>query len=253
MMAEKLCLQWNDFRENVKGAFASFKSDNDFADVTLVSQDGQKVEGHKVILAGSSPFFLNLFRKIKPAPSIIYMGGVKSEVLAAIVDFLYTGEASIFQENLDSFLAIAEELQLKGPTVQTNGSTKELSEKDQRLNPVQATETFEPEPVQRLKAEHGQIIKSYVDKIVFDARNVQELDEMVRSMMETTGSLILDRRGKMYVCKVCGKEGQSINIQQHIEAKHLEGVSIPCEHCAKMFRSRNTLSAHIRYNHKERL
>ena len=92
MMAEKLCLQWNDFRENVKGAFASFRSDSDFADVTLVSQDGQKVEGHKVILAGSSPFFLNLFRKIKPAPSIIYMGGVKSEVLAAIIDFLYTAQ-----------------------------------------------------------------------------------------------------------------------------------------------------------------
>ena len=107
--------------------------------------------------------------------------------------------------------------------------------------------------MQKSKAEHGQIIKSYVDKIVFDARNVQELDEMVRSMMETNGSLILDGRGKMYVCKVCGKEGQSINIQQHIEAKHLEGVSIPCEHCTKMFRSRNTLSAHIRYNHKERL
>ena len=31
-----------------------------------------------------------------------------------IVDFLYQGEANVFQENLESFLAIAEELQLKG-------------------------------------------------------------------------------------------------------------------------------------------
>ena len=42
------------------------------------------------------------------------MRGMKSENLLAIVDFLYNGEANVFQENLDSFLAIAEELQLKG-------------------------------------------------------------------------------------------------------------------------------------------
>ena len=32
----------------------------------------------------------------------------------AIIEFLYNGEANIFQESLDSFLALAEELQLKG-------------------------------------------------------------------------------------------------------------------------------------------
>ena len=42
------------------------------------------------------------------------MKGLKSDDLLAIVDFLYRGEANIFQENLDSFLAVAEELQLKG-------------------------------------------------------------------------------------------------------------------------------------------
>ena len=36
------------------------------------------------------------------------------EDLMAIVDFCYYGKAKVFQENLDSFLAIAEELQLKG-------------------------------------------------------------------------------------------------------------------------------------------
>ena len=31
----------------------------------------------------------------------------------AVIDFLYLGEANVFQEELDSFLALAEELQLK--------------------------------------------------------------------------------------------------------------------------------------------
>ena len=55
-MSEKLCIQWNDFQENIKSVFEHLREDN-FADVTLVCEDGQQVEAHKVILASSSPFF----------------------------------------------------------------------------------------------------------------------------------------------------------------------------------------------------
>merc|ERR1719500_2537075 len=112
--SEKLRLQWNDFQENMKIAFGNLRDDNDFADVTLVCEDGQQVEAHTVILAASSPFFQKLLGRNKHTHPLIYMRGVKSEDLLAIVDFVYRGEANVFQENLDSFLAIAEELQLKG-------------------------------------------------------------------------------------------------------------------------------------------
>ena len=72
------------------------------------------MEAHKVILAASSPFLQKLLGRNKHPHPLIYMRGMKSEDLSAIVDFLYRGEANVFQENLDSFLAIAEELQLKG-------------------------------------------------------------------------------------------------------------------------------------------
>ena len=36
------------------------------------------------------------------------------EDLVSLVDFLYLGEANVCQANLDSFLAMADELQLKG-------------------------------------------------------------------------------------------------------------------------------------------
>ena len=55
-------------------------------------------------------------RNKHPHP-LIYLRGVKSEDVVAIVDFLYLGEASVFQENLDSFLTIAEEFQLKDLTM----------------------------------------------------------------------------------------------------------------------------------------
>ena len=70
-MSEKLCIQWNEFQENIKSAFGSLREDNDFTDVTLACEDGQQVEAHKVILAASSPFFLKLLGRNKhPHPLI---------------------------------------------------------------------------------------------------------------------------------------------------------------------------------------
>jgi len=54
-----------------------------------------------------------LTRNKYPHP-LIYMRGVRPENLMAMVDFFYYGEANVYQENLDSFLVLAEELQLKG-------------------------------------------------------------------------------------------------------------------------------------------
>ena len=113
-MAEKLCLQWNDFKENVTSAFGSLREDTDFSDVTLACEDGKQFEAHKVILATSSPFFQNILRRNKHSHPLIYMRGMKSEELVAVMDFLYCGEANVDQENLESFFAIAEELQLQG-------------------------------------------------------------------------------------------------------------------------------------------
>ena len=49
---------------------------------------------------------------------------------------------------------------------------------------------------------------------------------------------------RAYIFKVCGKEGAGIAIRDHIEANHLEGVSLPCNICGKEFRSRMTLRRH---------
>ena len=103
--------------------------------MTLVSEDGQQVEALKVILAACSPFFQNLFVRSKHPHPLIYMRGVKFEDISAIVDFLYCGEAKVFQESLDSFLAIAQELQLKG----LMGKTDEDLDVDKKCPPPHAS------------------------------------------------------------------------------------------------------------------
>ena len=102
--SEKLCLRWNDFKENVTSSFGEFREDKDLTDVTLACEDGKQMDAHKVILAASSPFFKDILKRNKHPRPLIYMRGLKSEDLLAIIDFLYFGEANVFQENLESFL-----------------------------------------------------------------------------------------------------------------------------------------------------
>ena len=71
--SEKLCLQWNDFQDNLNSAFRELRNDTEFSDVTLVSDNGKQVETHKIILASSSPFFANLLKRNKHPHPLIYM------------------------------------------------------------------------------------------------------------------------------------------------------------------------------------
>ena len=113
--------------KNVSFPLKPTRDDTEFTDVTLACEDGRQIEAHKVILAASSPFFQNLFNKNvkRYHHPLIYMKGVKFEDLSAIIDFLYLGEANVFQESLDSFLGIAEELKLRGLT----GHTEDIDNK----------------------------------------------------------------------------------------------------------------------------
>ena len=110
---EKLCLKWNEFRDNLCTTFGTLKEDKDFADVTLVCEDGQQFETHKLVLVSSSPFFYDILKRSNHSHPLIYMGGLKSVLLVAMIDFLYEGEVKIEQNLLESFLALAEQLQLK--------------------------------------------------------------------------------------------------------------------------------------------
>ena len=113
-MAGKLNIKCNDFKENTSATFGSLREDKDFVDVTLACEDGQQVGAHKVILAASSPFFQKLLKRNHHPHPLIFMRNVSYENLDAMVDFFYFGEVNLLEQRLESFLAIAEELQLKG-------------------------------------------------------------------------------------------------------------------------------------------
>jgi len=116
--AEKFCLRWNDFESNVSVAFRELREEKDFFDVTLACEDSQ-VSAHKVILSACSPFFRSVLRKNPHQHPLLYLKGVKYQEMLAVLNFMYQGEVNVAQEELNSFLAVAEDLRVKGLTQST--------------------------------------------------------------------------------------------------------------------------------------
>ena len=256
-MSEKLCLQWNDFLDNAKSAFGSLREDSDFADVTLACEDGKQIEAHKVILAASSPFFQKLLGRNKHPHPLIYMRGVKSDDLMAIVDFLYHGEANVYPENLDSFLAIAEELQLKGLMGKMDDGVQDFEVDEKR--PMTLSPAFKTDANISKASFKGQEPRAKIQRP--GERNTtlaipnnfsgdfEELEERVRSLLGKSQNMVSDGSKKASLCKSCGKEGYSTTIKDHIEANHLEGITLPCDRCEKTCRSRSALRKHKQQHH----
>ena len=258
--SEKLCLQWNEFPKIVIYAFRDLRVEEDFADVSLVCGDGKQVEAHKVVLASTSPFFREVFKKHKHSHPLIFMRGVNYGELVAMVEFLYKGEANVDQSNLDNFLALADELKLKGLNG-TNGEEEGKSGQEQL-------------PRKLVKPNHGQVFEptANVSKPTYNEELVQEngnknegvvalntsnedLNSHIMSMMGKSENCVVrsqgkgNSQGKARICKVCGKKGAMKDIQKHIEANHISGFVHSCNICEIAVKTRHALAQHIARNH----
>ena len=112
---EKFCLKWNDFESNISSSFKSLREDNDYMDVTLACEQDQ-ISAHKVVLSACSSFFKTILKRNPHQHPLLYLRGISYSNIESLINFMYYGEVSIAQEELNSFLAVAEELQVKGLT-----------------------------------------------------------------------------------------------------------------------------------------
>jgi len=145
---EQFCLRWNDFQQCIKSTFQDLRDENDFMDVTI-SCDGEQVKAHKVILSACSVTFKTLLKK-NPAPHpVIVLWDVSPRDLAAILDFMYHGEVNVKQDHLNSFLAVAERLRVRGLCQNENsagpsGTTKFTNNTEKPKSRVSESSYSEP-------------------------------------------------------------------------------------------------------------
>ena len=194
------------------------------------------------------------------------MKGVKSEILIAMMDFFYHGEANVFQENLESFLKLAGKLQLKGLTQNQTESKGKASQEQDKKNPLirsslskmisdqcivkkEETELLEPKSERKLALSNQASENANKMK-----RNKWILDQKVKSLMKSSDNSDPNSKSgsRRRICKICGQEGPIQDMKNHIEANHIAGISIPCDLCGKLFKSRNSLGSHKSQQHRNK-
>ena len=155
MSEEKFCLKWNDFESSLSRSFKELRCEAELFDVWLCSETGEReVAAHRLVLSACSGVLRHLLRRKRPgpgsgpAPGVVYLRGVAGQDLQNIVNFMYDGEVSIAQDQLNSFLAAAEDLQIKGLT--QDKSKPSQSESKKPSIPVKKPSSFlTPAPVSK--------------------------------------------------------------------------------------------------------
>ena len=167
------------------------------------------------------------------------------------------GEANVYQEDLDSFLAMAEELKLKGlkrqeevdlpPEKALKRRPTQDKSKAGNYFPTSKQKTLTPESNNETKMSPAAAAETTL--ALNGSFDLEELDRKVKSMMAFSENYDERQKRKARICKECGKEGQMANIMQHIEANHISGLYIPCNYCEKTLSTRNALDHHVRKSH----
>merc|ERR1712126_611843 len=113
-MSEKFNLRFNKYQEHFANNFKRLTSEEDFFDVTLVSDDQKHFSAHKLVLFSCSVYFKNILKQTKHSHPLLCLDGIGSNELNDVLHYIYNGEVDVYQEHIDRFLGIAFRLQLEG-------------------------------------------------------------------------------------------------------------------------------------------
>merc|ERR1719186_261762 len=137
-----------------------------FVDVTLACDDDQ-LEAHKVLLSAASPFFHKILQRNPYSHPLLYLRGSLKKDVSALLNFIYSGETLVPVEDLETFMSLGRDLEVKGlvdemdeiirdkkkPTITKTtkkeigdfgNKTKEINpQSKQEINYEKASESFE--------------------------------------------------------------------------------------------------------------
>ena len=98
-----------------KNFFTELWGENSHQDVTLVTDEDFQIKAHLMVLAAGSKFFRKIFKSMSnQAACFIFLKGVQRADLQLALTFLYSGEITIPNNEVNRFMNIAEYLQMDG-------------------------------------------------------------------------------------------------------------------------------------------
>ncbi|XP_059098229.1 protein tramtrack, beta isoform-like isoform X3 [Tigriopus californicus] len=135
-------LKWNNHQSHVLSAFDALLQNESLVDCTLVCDD-TNIKAHKVVLSACSPYFQKIFVDNPGKHPIIVLKDVKGWEVQCIVDFMYKGETSVPEAQLQNLIRAAEGLRVRGLT---SGGSESYTVEETRNPHVGYGRAFLPSP-----------------------------------------------------------------------------------------------------------
>ena len=220
----KYSLSWHTYSDHLKSMMKEFMMNEDFSDITLVTDDKRHIKANINILSMFSPVFKDILKKDKSSNQIMYLRGVQFSEMESILQFIYLGEASFYEERMDEFLAVAKSLEIKEIC---NAKTESYDKSnDETLTNDQDTPT---------EVKEEQIV--IPDKIKIQAPKERQRKDSVNGTSK-------------YACDQCERQfSTQSNLIRHIQSLH-EGTNYACDQCDFKANCQRQLTSHIQSKHE---
>merc|ERR1712126_263127 len=232
MTNEKFTLTWHSYASHFQEFLGNLFDSGESSDVTLVSDDQVKFKAHKFVLKACSPVFESILQETNELKSVVYLRGVYELELKPILEFIYCGQASFYQERMKEFLKVGKDLQIKEikevPDEDENEVVGENIEDDtpQEINEEDINSVYEPEIGSSATEETGQQVS-----VPSNSTQCSLCDAVFTQRCSMLAHIKYKHEGVKFPCSHCDyKTSHQSHLKRHIERIH-EGVKYPCSHC----------------------
>ena len=222
---------WQTYSDHLKVMMREIMSSEDFTDVTIVTNDKKSLKAHRNILSACSPVLRTILQMMNPVNNthpVIFLKGVEHSEMEKILQFVYTGEAECFAENIKDFLMVAKSLEIK-----------ELTLNEDFCGQSGSNNTL-------LRQEKEGVKSEAVDDHQEDVDTEDCFDEGHTESQTATNSEADYSRSE---CKQCLKSFANQHIlKNHMKSVH-EGVKYDCDQCEKQYTEKGNLTRHVKSTH----
>jgi len=129
-MDSKFNLSWHSYTDHLRKMLHEMMKSSDLTDVTLICDDKEYIKAHKVVLSACSPVFKGIISHLPQNNPVIYLRGIKHQELASILQFMYLGETTFYEDKIDEILNVAKILEIK--EISDNHNDLKTDEKEDR-------------------------------------------------------------------------------------------------------------------------
>ena len=184
--------------------------------------------------------------KVTNNARIIDLEGIAFEEINSILQFIYLGEATLFQERMQEFLDAAQKLKVKElcrePKMEFEMNNALSNEYD--MKNYDDIKMLVPKGVSHLYPE------SIYPVSVYPKYACNLCNEIFTNQSELTPHITSMHEGIKYACKQCDYQAtRQSSLTVHIQSKH-EGVKYDCNHCDQQYTKQGHLTTHIRSVHE---